>query len=86
MNDAARFGKIVEWSDEDGAFVGQCPGLIGPCCHGQDEVAVYRELCAIVEDWIEIAHREGQPLLPATAGRCIAAIIASHDSATAART
>lgn len=85
MNDAARFVKIVEWSDEDGAFVGQCPGLIGPCCHGQDEVAVYRELCAIVEDWIEIAHREGQPLPPATAGRGLAAKIAAADLASLAQ-
>jgi len=78
MNDAARFVKIVEWSDEDAAFVGQCPGIIGPCCHGQDEVAVYRELCSIVEDWIELAQREGQTLPPPTAGRGIASRIASH--------
>lgn len=72
MTDAARYIKLVEWSDEDGAFVGWCPGIIGPCCHGADEVEVYRELCAIVEDWIEIARREGRPLPPATAGSGIA--------------
>ena len=60
--------KIVEWSDEDGAFVGQCPGIIGPCCHGPDEVEVYRELCEIVAEWVEIAERDGTPLPPATAG------------------
>ena len=47
MTDAARYVKVVEWSEEDGAFIGQCPGIIGPCCHGDDEVDVYRELCAI---------------------------------------
>lgn len=50
MTDSARYVKIVEWSDADGAFVGQCPGVIGPCCHGPDEAEVYRELCDIVDD------------------------------------
>ena len=51
------------------AFVGRCPGIIGPCCHGPDEVEVYRELCEIVEDWIELALRDGRPLPPLTAGQ-----------------
>jgi predicted RNase H-like HicB family nuclease len=76
MTDAARYVKVVEWSDEDGAFVGQCPGIIGPCCHGPDEVEVYRELCAIVEEWIEIARRDGRPLPPPTAGTDVARKIA----------
>ena len=27
MNQAARYVKIVQWSDEDRCFVGSCPGL-----------------------------------------------------------
>lgn len=50
MTDSAHYIKIVEWSEEDGVFVGQCPGAIGPCCHGSDEAEVYRELCRIVEE------------------------------------
>ena len=50
MNDSARYIKIVQWSDEDQCFVGECPGMIGPCCHGDDEAAVYAELCGIVEE------------------------------------
>jgi predicted RNase H-like HicB family nuclease len=69
VTDASRYIKIVEWSDEDGAFIGHCPGIIGPCCHGLDEVEVYRELCEIVEEWIDLAHLDGRPLPPATAGR-----------------
>jgi predicted RNase H-like HicB family nuclease len=68
VTDAAKYVKVVEWSDEDGVFVGQCPGIIGPCCHGPDEVEVYRQLCEIVEEWIEIARKDGQPLPPPTAG------------------
>lgn len=52
--------KLVEWSDEDGCFVGSAPPLIGPCCHGDDEAEVYRELCQIVEEWIQIYQEDGR--------------------------
>lgn len=81
MTGAARYVKIVEWSDEDGAFVGQCPGVIGPCCHGPDEVEVYRQLCAIVAEWVEIAEQDGIPLPPATAGTGVAQRIAEVGAA-----
>lgn len=55
--------KIVEWSEEDGCYVGSAPPLIGPCCHGQDEARVYRQLCQIVDEWIEI-HAEDGKVLP----------------------
>lgn len=77
MTDSARYVKIVEWSDEDEAFVGHCPGVIGPCCHGTDEVEVYRELCEIVAEWLEIAARDGTPLPPPTAGTGLAQKLAS---------
>ena len=76
MTDTARYVKIVEWSDEDGAFVGQCPGLIGPCCHGPDESEVYRELCQIVEDWVSLLRIVGRPLPPPTAGKYVSRLIA----------
>ena len=76
MRDSARYVKIVEWSDEDEVFVGQCPGVIGPCCHGADEAAVYRQLCEIVAEWLELARQDGRPLPPATAGRNVARLIA----------
>src|SRR5260370_40287511 len=72
MTGAGRYVKIVEWSDEDGAFVGQCPGVIGPCCHGPDEAEVYRDLCEIVEEWLDLARRHGKPLPAPTAGTNVA--------------
>ena len=72
MMNSTRYIKIVEWSEEDGVFVGQCPGVIGPCCHGTDEVEVYRQLCAIVAEWLELADRDGTPLPPPTVGRGLA--------------
>ena len=46
MTEGARYVKIVEWSDEDRCFVGSCPGLFYGGCHGDDEKAVFAELCA----------------------------------------
>ena len=76
MNESARYIKIVEWSDEDGCFVGQCPGVVGPCCHGDDETQVYTELCQIVEEWIRTLKCDGKPLPPRTAGHNVADKIA----------
>jgi predicted HicB family RNase H-like nuclease len=65
---AARYTKIVEWSDEDGCFVGSAPPLIGQCCHGKDEARIYAELCQIVEEWIELLESDGHAL-PAPLGK-----------------
>ena len=69
MKDSARYAKIVEWSDKDHCYVGSAPGLIYGGCHGDDERAVFDELCQIVEEAIEAYRRDGQPLPPATSGR-----------------
>jgi predicted HicB family RNase H-like nuclease len=64
---AARYLKIVEWSDEDQCFVGRCPGLFFGGCHGQDETAVYREVCNLVEEHVgDLLANQGK-LPPATA-------------------
>lgn len=72
MNLSARYIKLVEWSDVDQCFVGQCPGIIGPCCHGEDEAEVCAQLSQIVEEWIVQLQKDGQPLPAPTAGRGIA--------------
>ena len=69
MKASDRYLKIVEWSDEDGCYVGTCPGLMLGGIHGDDETAVYAELCQAVDEWVVIHKRDGIPLPPATAGR-----------------
>jgi predicted RNase H-like HicB family nuclease len=69
MTESARYVKIVEWSDEDGCFVGSCPGLLYGGCHGEDEVAVFEQLCAAVQEVIELYRQDGRPLPPPTSGR-----------------
>jgi predicted RNase H-like HicB family nuclease len=72
MKASARYAKIVEWSDEDNCYVGSAPGLILGGCHGNDERAVFEELCQIVEEAITLYKKDGKPLPPATSGRDLA--------------
>ena len=58
--------KIVEWSDVDQCYVGSVPGWIGKCCHGDDEMNVYRKVCEIVDEWIALYKKEGRSLPPKT--------------------
>ncbi|MBK1631655.1 hypothetical protein CKO31_13050 [Thiohalocapsa halophila] len=72
MKDSDRYAKIVEWSEEDQCYVGSCPGLLLGGCHGDDELAVFRELCDIVDETIALYRADGRPLPPSTAGRDLA--------------
>ena len=62
MKATDQYIKLVEWSEEDQCYIGSCPGFIGPCCHGDDEAKVYKELCSIVEEWVRIHKEEKIPL------------------------
>lgn len=69
MKLSARYFKVVEWSDEDTAYVGTAPGLMYGGCHGDEEQAVFAKLCEIVDEIIEDHLKTDDPLPPATAGR-----------------
>jgi predicted RNase H-like HicB family nuclease len=68
VNTAARYVKIVEWSEDDQCFVGSCPGLFYGGCHGDDEKSVFAELCQIVEESVKLYEATGRPLPQATSG------------------
>ncbi len=68
MNHAAKYVKIVEWSDEDNCFIGSCPGLFYGGCHGENEQAVFVELCDVVEETLNLYEAEGKTLPPVTSG------------------
>jgi len=50
---SARFPRLIEWSEEDGCFVGSAPPLVGQCCHGKTEADVATQLAAIVDDLVQ---------------------------------
>ena len=62
MKPADVYLKWVEWSEEDGAYIGRRPDLFSGGCHGSDPVAVYAELCEIVAETVASLESEGQPL------------------------
>ena len=69
MKKTDRYLKIVEWSEEDGCYVGTCPGLVYGGVHGDDETKVYLELCQAVAEAVEMYEADGKPLPPATANK-----------------
>lgn len=69
MTSSADYVKIVEWSQEDGCFVGSAPGLFFGGCHGREEEVVFHELCVRVEEILELYRAENRPLPAPTAGR-----------------
>ena len=56
---AARYAKFVEWSEEDKCFIGRCPELMLGGIHGNDEAKVYAELCTAAEEMVELIHADG---------------------------
>jgi len=69
MKKSDRYLKIVEWSDEDGCYIGRAPGLMLGGVHGEDDSRVYKRLRQVVEEWVEICENDGDPLPPATANK-----------------
>ena len=63
MRTSDHYHKWVEWSEEDGVYIGKCPDLITGI-HGDDPVRVYGELCEVVEEVVSHFESE-QRALPA---------------------
>jgi hypothetical protein len=66
MKASTKYTKVVEWSDEDQCYIGSAPGLILGGCHGDDECAVFEELCQIVDEAINLREPDGEALPPTT--------------------
>jgi len=69
MTDADRYVKVVEWSENDGCFIGSCPELFYGGCHGDDARAVFNELCDIVDETVALYKEDGKPLPLAMTGK-----------------
>jgi len=61
-----RYLMFVNWSEEDGLYVGYCPDLFpaGGVCHGANPPEAYGKLCEIVEDMVKTAEEQGLALPP----------------------
>jgi predicted RNase H-like HicB family nuclease len=59
---ADRYAKIVEWSDEDGCYIGRVPALSYGGVHGSDRAAVFLEICQVAEEVVELMLVDGRKL------------------------
>ena len=69
MTKGDKYIKLVEWSDEDGCFIGSCPELFYGGCHGFDAKAVISELCEIIDETVALYESEGKALPDPLSGR-----------------
>ena len=69
MKPGDEYLKVVQWSEEDGCYVWTCPGVLRGGVHGDDETAVYKELCEVVAETIELYKSDARPLPKPTASR-----------------
>ncbi len=58
-----QYHKWIEWSAEDGTYIGKCPDLITGV-HGDDPTKLYGELCDVIEQVIEHFQSEHRQLPP----------------------
>lgn len=69
MKPSDRYLKLVEWSEEDGCYVGRCPELMLGGVHGSDEKKVFAELCEVIEEWTSQAKAANEQLPEGLAGK-----------------
>jgi hypothetical protein len=61
MKSSDQYHKWVEWSEDDGVYIGKCPDLITGI-HGDDPAELYQQLCIEVDDVIRHFEIEGRSL------------------------
>ena len=69
MQKSDQYLKIVEWSEADQTYIGRLPGIAFGGVHGHDQVEVYRELCQVLDEILEMYAKDGKPFPAPTAGR-----------------
>ena len=69
MKKSDQYIKIVEWSEEDQCYIGRLPGVSFGGVHGDNEIEVYKEICEVLDEILDMCERDGEPLPPPTAGR-----------------
>lgn len=63
MKPSDQYHKWIEWSEEDGTYVGRCPDLVTGI-HGDDPLQLYAELCDVIDDVVQHLAQSGRPLPP----------------------
>jgi predicted RNase H-like HicB family nuclease len=57
-----RYGMIIYWSDEDQAFLAECPELPGCAADGATYHEALTNVEVVMREWIETARELGRPV------------------------
>ena len=60
--DLPKYGVVIQWSDEDQAFIAYMPELPGCAADGPTDMDALRNLKVIIQEWIETARELGRPI------------------------
>lgn len=68
MSEQLRYSVVIQWSDEDKAYIVSFPewearGLIGHT-HGETYEEAARKGCEVMQMLVDTAHEDGEPLPP----------------------
>jgi predicted RNase H-like HicB family nuclease len=58
------YSMIIQWSDEDQAFLVAVPELPGCITHGETYEEAVRQGQDAIESWIKVARELGRPVPP----------------------
>lgn len=62
--EAPRYSMVIEWSDEDNAYIVTVPELPGCRTHGATHVEAVEQGEEVIAGWIEAARADGDPVPP----------------------
>jgi predicted RNase H-like HicB family nuclease len=65
-----RYEIVIDWSQEDEAFIAEVPELAGCMADGTTYRDALENVEVIIQEWIETAHELGRPI-PKPKGRLL---------------
>ena len=68
-----KYGIVLYWSGEDGAFVAEAPQLPGCMAHGATQEAALQEINEAIRLWIDTSRELGDPVPEPEDGRSMIA-------------
>lgn len=61
-NDYPHYSMVIEWSDEDGAYIVTVPELPGCMTHGATYAEAVKQGQDAIESWIDAARADGDSI------------------------
>lgn len=65
------YPTIIEWSDDDQAYVATVPDLPGCFADGRTRAEAAQHADEIISHWLEVAREEGRPIPAPTVGLAV---------------